>query len=167
MPRVVPLAPALRSDLGAVSKVDDSPPPEYNEVIQQEIIKNKTDTLKQDVENVRRIKRSGCFSRTLNVFKIILVLILLATFALAVLITYRHSYFDQDLYIMERQVDNLQRRVDDLYSTIYDMEKRLDSNHPTPPPRTPKTPARTPRTPPRTLFRPAQSYRLGSFWPEF
>ena len=167
MPRVVPLAPALRSDLGAVSKVDDSPPPEYNEVIQQEIIKNKTDTLKQDVENVRRVKRSGCFSRTVNVFRIILVLILLTTFALAVLITYGHSYFDQDLYIMERQVDNLQRRVDDLYSTIYDMEKRLNSNHPTPPPRTPKTPARTPRTPPRTLFRPAQSYRLGSFWPEF
>ena len=166
MPREVSIAPALRSDLGAVSKLDDSPPPEYNEVIQQEIIKNKTDTVKQDVENVRRVKRSGCFSRTLNVFKIILVLVLLTTFALAVLITYRHSYFDQDLYIMERQVENLQRRVEDLYSTIYDMEKRLDSNHPTPPPRTPKTPPRTPRTPPRTLFRPAQSYRFGSFWPE-
>ena len=102
MPRVVPIAPALRSDLGAVSKLDDSPPPEYNEVIQQEIIKNKTDTVKQDVENVRRVKRRGCFSKTLNVFKIILVLVLLATFALAVLIAYRLSYFDQDSYIMER-----------------------------------------------------------------
>ena len=153
MPREVSIAPALRSDLGAVSKLDDSPPPEYNEVIQQEIIKNKTDTVKQDVENVRRVKRSGCFSRTLNVFKIILVLVLLTTFALAVLITYRHSYFDQDLYIMERQVENLQRRVEDLYSTIYDMEKRLESNHPTPPP--------------RTHFRPAQSQGFRNRWGGF
>ena len=153
MPRVTPSAPALRSDIGAISKLDDSPPPEYSEVVQQEIIKNKTDTVRQDVESVRRVKKRGCCSRTLNVLKIILVLMLLATFALAVLIVYRLSFFDQDMHFMGRQVENLQRRLEDLYSTIYVMERRLDSNHPTPTPRTP--------------FRPAQSHGFRNGWGGF
>ena len=126
MPREVSIAPALRSDLGAVSKLDDSPPPEYNEVIQQEIIKNKTDTVKQDVESVWRIKKRGRCSRTLNVFKIILVLMFVATFSLVVFIVYRLSFFDQDVYVIGRQMENLQRRQDNLFSTIYLMERRLD-----------------------------------------
>ena len=153
MPRVTPSAPALRSDLGAISKLEDSPPPEYSEVVQQEIIKNKTDTLRQDVESVRHVKKRGCCSRTLNVFKIILVIMLLATFALAVLIVYRLSFFDQDKFVMGRQVDNLQRRLEDLYSTIYVMEKRLDSNHPT--------------STSRTTFRPAQSHGFRNVWGGF
>ena len=150
MPIAIPSAPALRSDLGAISNLDDSPPPEYNEVIQQEIIKNKTDTVRQDVENVRRVKKRGRCSRTLNVFKIILVLMLLATFALAVLVVYRLSFFDKDMHVMGRQVENLQRRLEDLYSTIYFMEKRLESNHPTP-----------------TPFRPAQSQGFRNRWGGF
>ena len=153
MPRVTPSAPALRSELGAISNLDDSPPPEYNEVIQQEIIKNKPDTVRQDVENVRRVKKRGRWSKTLNVFKIILVLMLLATFALAVLVVYRLSFFDKDVHVMGRQVQNFQRRLEDLYSTIYVMEKRLESNHPTPPPRTP--------------FRPAQSQGFRNRWGAF
>ena len=119
MPKV---SPALRSDLGAISKPDDSPPSVSNDFI----IKNKTDTVKQDVESVWRIKKRGRCSRTLNVFKIILVLMFVATFALVVFIVYRLSFFDQDVYVMGRQMENLQRRQDNLFSTIYVMERRLD-----------------------------------------
>ena len=122
MTRVTP-APALSRDLGAIPKLDDSPP-EYNEVIQEEI------NMKKDVENARKlkVKKRGCCNRTLMVFKIMLVLMLLATFAFAIFITYRLSSFE---YMIRRDFDNLQRNQEDLYSTIYAMERRLDSNHPT------------------------------------
>ena len=146
MPKV---SPALRSDLGAISKPDDSPPSVSNDFI----IKNKTDTVKQDVESVWRIKKRGRCSRTLNVFKIILVLMFVVTFALVVNVVYRLSFFDNDVHVMGRQVENLQRSLNDLYSTIYVMEKRLESNHPTPPP--------------RTHFRPAQSQGFRNRWGGF
>ena len=152
MPRAAPSAPALGRDLGAIPKLEDAPPPEYNEVIQEEIFRNKTDAVRRDVESCRPVKKRGCCTRTLTVFKIILVLILLATFALAILIMYRLSFFDADVYFMKRQVDNLQRRQEDLYSTIYVMEKRLDSNHP------------VTVTSTKTPYRPSQSHGFRSGW---
>ncbi len=150
MPRVTPSAPALSRDLGAVPKLDDAPPPEYNEVIQEENLKNKTEAVRRDVESARPVKKKGCFARTLTIFKVILVLMMLVTFASAIFIMYYVSFFDRDVVIMKMKVDHLKRRQQDLYSTIFAMEKRLDLNHPVPTTRTP--------------YRPAQSHGFRNGW---
>lgn len=150
MPRVTPSAPALSRDHGAVPKLDDAPPPEYNEVIQEEKLRNKTDAVRRDVESARPVKKRGCCARTLTVFKVVLVLMILVTFASAIFIMYYVSFFDRDVVIMKSKVENLEMRQQDLYSTIFAMEKRLDSNHPTPTPRTP--------------YRPAQSHGFRNGW---
>ena len=150
MPRVTPSAPALSRDLGAVPKLDDAPPPEYNEVIQEENLKNKTDAVRRDVESARPVKKKGRCARIMTMFKVILVLMMLVTFASAIFIMYYVSFFDRDVVIMKMQVDKLERRQQDLYSTIFALEKRLDLNHPVPTTRTP--------------YRPAQSHGFRNGW---
>ena len=150
MPRVTPSAPALSRDLGAVPKLDDAPPPEYNEVIQEENLKNKTDAVRRDVESARPVKKKGRCARIMTMFKVILVLMMLVTFASAIFIMYYVSFFDRDVVIMKMKVDHLERRQQDLYSTIFAMEKRLDLNHPVPTTRTP--------------YRPAQSHGFRNGW---
>ena len=152
MPRVTPSAPALSRDLGAIPKLDDAPPPEYNEVIQEENLRIKNDAVRRDVESARpaKCKKSGRCARTLIVFKVILVLLVLVTFASSIFLMYYVSFFDRDVVIMKMKVENLERRQQDLYSTIFAMERRMDSNHPVPTTQPP--------------YRPAQSHGFRNGW---
>ena len=154
MARAAPSAPALSGAEGAcaITKQEDSPPPGYNEVVQDRRKIRKTVTRDVDIERAENVKKGGggCCSRTMIVFKIILVLMLLASFGLVILITYRQAIFDWDFFWINKQVENLQRRQGDLYSTIHDMEKRLNSHHPT--------------TTPRPFIRPAQSHGFRNDW---
>ena len=112
----------------AISEDRGSPPPRYHDVIQVSEEEEETATTSEDIpdgaEKVGDVKK-GCRYRTLNVFKAILVLMLIATFGLVVFTSVRLVSIQG---AMERDINNRDKMFN-TESEIHDRINNIEKEH--------------------------------------